>query len=106
MSVLHRPPPDVDLQALQGGRHWAQHRLAFEELLAHQLTMRRLRAEVRSHQAPVMQARGELARAYIEQLGFPLTGAQQRVAAEIRADLLQPSPMLCLVQGDVGAGKT
>ncbi len=106
IRVLHRPPPDVDLQALQEGRHWAQHRLAFEELLAHQLTMRRLRAEVRSHQAPVMQARGELARAYIEQLGFPLTGAQQRVAEEIRADLLQPSPMLRLVQGDVGAGKT
>src|SRR5690554_2523807 len=106
IRVLHRPPPDVDLQALQEGRHWAQHRLAFEELLAHQLTMRRLRAEVRSHRAPVMQARGELARAYIEQLGFPLTGAQQRVAEEIRADLLQPSPMLRLVQGDVGAGKT
>lgn len=106
IRVLHRPPPDVDLQALQEGRHWAQHRLAFEELLAHQLTMRRLRAEVRSHRAPVMQASGELARAYIEQLGFPLTGAQQRVAEEIRADLLQPSPMLRLVQGDVGAGKT
>ncbi len=106
IRVLHRPPPDVDLQALQEGRHWAQHRLAFEELLAHQLTMRRLRAEVRSHRAPVMQASGELARAYIEQLGFPLTGAQQRVAEEIRADLLQPNPMLRLVQGDVGAGKT
>ena len=106
IRILHRPPPDVDLQALEEGRHWAQHRLAFEELLAHQLTMRRLRAEVRSHRAPVMQASGELARAYIEQLGFPLTGAQQRVAEEIRADLLQPSPMLRLVQGDVGAGKT
>src|SRR5690606_20505753 len=54
--VLHRRPPDVDLQALQEGRHWAQHRLAFEELLAHQLTMRRLRAEVRSLRAPVVHA--------------------------------------------------
>ncbi|SFQ84922.1 ATP-dependent DNA helicase RecG [Halopseudomonas formosensis] len=106
IRILHRPPPDVDLQALEEGRHWAQHRLAFEELLAHQLTMRRLRAEVRTHRAPVMQASGELARAYIEQLGFPLTGAQQRVAEEIRADLQQASPMLRLVQGDVGAGKT
>lgn len=106
IRILHRPPPDVDLQALEEGRHWAQHRLAFEELLAHQLTMRRLRAEVRTHRAPVMQASGELAQAYIEQLGFPLTGAQQRVAEEIRADLQQASPMLRLVQGDVGAGKT
>src|SRR5690554_4973744 len=106
IRVLHRPPPDVDLQALQEGRHWAQHRLAFEELLAHQLTMRRLRAEVRSHRAPVMQASGELARAYIEQLGFPLTGAQQRAAEQIRADLLQPSPLLRPAQGDGGAGRT
>lgn len=106
IRTLHRPPPDVDLQALEDGRHWAQHRLAFEELLAHQLTMLRLRAEVRQHRAPVMQASGELARAFVGQLGFALTGAQQRVAGEIRADLQQPQPMLRLVQGDVGAGKT
>ena len=106
IRTLHRPPPDVDLQALEEGRHWAQHRLAFEELLAHQLTMLRLRAELRSWSAPVMQASGELASAYTSQLGFPLTGAQQRVAEEIRTDLQQPQPMLRLVQGDVGAGKT
>ena len=106
IRTLHRPPPDVDLQALEDGRHWAQHRLAFEELLAHQLTMLRLRAELRAWHAPVMQASGELAQTYIAQLGFPLTGAQQRVAEEIRADLAQPRPMLRLVQGDVGAGKT
>ena len=106
IHTLHRPPPDVDLLALEEGRHWAQHRLAFEELLAHQLTMLRLRAELRSWSAPVMQASGELAAAYVSQLGFPLTGAQQRVAEEIRADLQQSQPMLRLVQGDVGAGKT
>ena len=106
IHTLHRPPPDVDLLALEEGRHWAQHRLAFEELLAHQLTMLRLRAELRAWNAPVMQASGELATAYVSQLGFPLTGAQQRVAEEIRADLQQPQPMLRLVQGDVGAGKT
>lgn len=106
IRTLHRPPPDVDLQALEDGRHWAQHRLAFEELLAHQLTMLRLRAQVRAHRAPVMQASGELTHAYVQQLGFPLTGAQQRVADEIRVDLQQPRPMLRLVQGDVGAGKT
>ena len=106
IRTLHRPPPDVDLLALEEGRHWAQHRLAFEELLAHQLTMLRLRAELRAWSAPVMQAAGELATAYTSQLGFPLTGAQQRVAEEVRADLQQPQPMLRLVQGDVGAGKT
>lgn len=106
LRLLHRPPPDVDLQALQEGRHWAQHRLAFEELLAHQLTMLRLRAQVRSRHAPVMPDPGELASAFVRALPFPLTGAQARVAQEIAADLGQPKPMLRLVQGDVGAGKT
>jgi ATP-dependent DNA helicase RecG len=106
LRLLHRPPPDVDLLALQEGRHWAQHRLAFEELLAHQLTMLRLRAQVRSRHAPVMPAPGELAGAFVRALPFPLTGAQARVAQEIAADLGQPKPMLRLVQGDVGAGKT
>ncbi|WP_150305879.1 ATP-dependent DNA helicase RecG [Pseudomonas saliphila] len=106
IHMLHRPPPDTDLEALEEGRHWAQHRLAFEELMAHQLVMLRLRAEIRSRAAPVMNASGALARDYLRQLGFALTGAQQRVAGEVVADLQQPRPMLRLVQGDVGAGKT
>ncbi|PAU87004.1 ATP-dependent DNA helicase RecG [Pseudomonas sp. WN033] len=106
VRTLHRPPPDVDLEALQEGRHWAQHRLAFEELLAHQLAMLRLRAQIRAHRAPAMQASGELAAQFCRQLGFPLTGAQQRVSLEVSRDLAQAKPMLRLVQGDVGAGKT
>ena len=106
VQLLHRPPPDIDLEALQDGRHWAQHRLAFEELMAHQLAMLRLRAQMRAHKAPPMRAAGELADRFVAQLGFPLTGAQRRVADEILLDLAQPRPMLRLVQGDVGAGKT
>ena len=106
VQLLHRPPPDIDLEALQDGRHWAQHRLAFEELMAHQLAMLRLRAQMRAHKAPPMRAAGELAERFVAQLGFPLTGAQRRVADEILLDLAQPRPMLRLVQGDVGAGKT
>ena len=106
IHTLHRPPPDLDLEALEEGRHWAQHRLAFEELMAHQLVMLRLRAEIRSRSAPAMNASGALAQDYRRLLGFPLTGAQQRVTAEVVADLQQPRPMLRLVQGDVGAGKT
>ena len=106
IHTLHRPPPDIDLEALHDGRHWAQHRLAFEELMAHQLAMLRLRAQIRSRRAPVMQASGELTAQYLRHLGFPLTGAQRRVAEEVAADLQQPRPMLRLVQGDVGAGKT
>ncbi|MEH6387913.1 ATP-dependent DNA helicase RecG [Pseudomonas profundi] len=106
IHTLHRPPPDIDLEALEEGRHWAQHRLAFEELMAHQLVMLRLRAEIRSRAAPAMHASGALAQDYLRLLGFPLTGAQQRVSGEVIADLQQPRPMLRLVQGDVGAGKT
>ncbi|HSC85114.1 MAG TPA: OB-fold nucleic acid binding domain-containing protein, partial [Pseudomonas sp.] len=52
IRYLHRPPPDADLEELAEGRHWAQHRLAFEELLTHQLSLQRLREQVRAQQAP------------------------------------------------------
>ncbi|MFN3580102.1 MAG: ATP-dependent DNA helicase RecG [Pseudomonas sp.] len=106
IRTLHRPPASVDLHALEEGRHWSQHRLAFEELLAHQLAMLHLRAQFRAHQAPAMPPSKELAAQYLRRLGFPLTGAQQRVGEDICADLQQTQPMLRLVQGDVGAGKT
>ncbi|WP_092389942.1 ATP-dependent DNA helicase RecG [Halopseudomonas salegens] len=106
IHTLHRPPASVDLEALHEGRHWSQHRLAFEELLAHQLVMRKLRAQIRQHQAPAMQPSRTLAREFLQRLGFAPTGAQARVGEEISLDLQQPKPMLRLVQGDVGAGKT
>jgi ATP-dependent DNA helicase RecG len=106
IHTLHRPPPSVDLQALEDGAHWAQHRLAFEELLAHQLAMLRLRAQIRSHEAPAMPPGKELPGMFLGRLGFGLTGAQQRVGAEVARDLQQRQPMLRLIQGDVGSGKT
>ncbi len=106
IHTLHRPPASVDLEALQEGRHWAQHRLAFEELLAHQLVMRKLRAQIRQHQAPAMPPSASLATEFLQRLGFTPTGAQTRVGEEISRDLQQAKPMLRLVQGDVGAGKT
>ena len=106
IRYLHRPPPDADLEELAEGRHWAQHRLAFEELLTHQLSLARLRESVRAQQAPQLPKASRLPAQYLANLGFAPTGAQQRVAAEIAWDLAQPEPMLRLVQGDVGAGKT
>ncbi|WP_313102593.1 ATP-dependent DNA helicase RecG [Stutzerimonas nitrititolerans] len=106
IRYLHRPPPDADLDELAEGRHWAQHRLAFEELLTHQLSLQRLRESVRAQQAPQLPAARTLPQRYLNNLGFQPTGAQQRVGAEIAYDLAQPEPMLRLVQGDVGAGKT
>lgn len=106
IRYLHRPPPDADLEELAEGRHWAQHRLAFEELLTHQLSLQRLRESVRAQHAPPLPVARSLPQRYLHNLGFQPTGAQQRVGAEIAYDLAQDEPMLRLVQGDVGAGKT
>jgi len=106
LRYVHRPPPDARLDELEAGRHPAQRRLAFEELLAHQLTLRQLRNEIRRDPAWPIAPEGELAARLLAAVGFALTTAQQRVAREIRADLAIAHPMLRLVQGDVGSGKT
>ena len=106
IRYLHQPPADADVDELAEGQHWAQHRLAFEELLTHQLSQQRLRESMRSLRAPVLPKARHLPRQFLANLGFPPTGAQQRVGNEIAYDLSQQEPMLRLVQGDVGAGKT
>lgn len=106
IRYLHNPPADADLDELAEGQHWAQHRLAFEELLTHQLSQQRLRESLRSLRAPVLPKAQRLQAQYLTNLGFQPTGAQQRVANEIAYDLSQQEPMMRLVQGDVGAGKT
>ncbi len=106
IAYLHRPPPDAPQELLLEGRHPAQQRLAFEELVAHQLSLRQARRMQQRHQAPALRGDGALRGALREKLPFSLTAAQQRVLEEISADLAQPRPMLRLVQGDVGSGKT
>ena len=108
VALLHRPPPDVSQQLLSQQGHPAQRRLAFEELLAHQLSLRLLRARQRERRAPRLNSpvSDGLAARLLDRLPFSLTGAQQRVTEEIRRDLRDGFPMLRLVQGDVGCGKT
>ncbi len=103
---LHRPPPEADQAALLAGRHPAQKRLAFEELLAHQLSLRKLRQRQQRAAAPSLRGDGTLIGALRRQLPFTLTVAQERVVQEIGRDLQQDHPMMRLVQGDVGSGKT
>ena len=105
LLTLHRPPQGSDLVALLAGTHPAQRRLALEELLAHHLSLRRQRIALQAHAAPVLRGK-RLAERLRKALPFKLTGAQQRVFAQIQHDLAQPVPMLRLVQGDVGSGKT
>jgi ATP-dependent DNA helicase RecG len=103
---VHRPVPDADVAALLACTHPAQQRLAFEELLAHHISLKRMRASVRRHRAPALPADPGLRQRFLEGLPFALTRAQARVAQEVGRDLGKNIPMLRLVQGDVGSGKT
>jgi ATP-dependent DNA helicase RecG len=106
LLYVHRPPPDAAMNQLMLGSHPAQQRLAFEELLTQHLSLRRMRAAVRRRRAPALGGAGELRRQLLAALPFQLTAAQQRVGDEVARDLARPQPMLRLVQGDVGSGKT
>jgi ATP-dependent DNA helicase RecG len=103
---IHDPPTDTDLGALAEGRDPASRRLAFEELLGHQLALRSRRRRVRAECAPAMAAADRGLAPLFETLGFSPTGAQRRVIGEILADMAGSAPMLRLLQGDVGSGKT
>ncbi len=106
LRTVHQPAPDVSLQQFEQFRHPAQQRLIFEELLAHQLSLLQLRRRVQTLQAPALQLDGAQYRAFIAGLEFELTQAQQKVIATILQDMSRPVPMLRLLQGDVGCGKT
>ena len=106
LRFLHCPPADAPVALLARGEHPAQQRLAFEELLAHHLSMQRLRQTIRQQGAPALANDTQLTAQFLAVLPFALTAAQQRVSDEVAADLSQPLPMLRLLQGDVGSGKT
>ena len=106
LKSVHHPSPEASLEALDSRETPAWHRLAFDELLAQQLSMRQHYARRRAIAAPAFKPSKTLVTALLKSIGFPLTSAQQRVALEIGHDLMQPHPMQRLLQGDVGSGKT
>jgi ATP-dependent DNA helicase RecG len=102
LLFLHRPPADADAEDIAA----VQTRLALDELTAYYLVMRGRQLD-RSRQTTLALPRArQLGRALLDRLGFELTGAQKRVVREVLEDLARPQPMLRLVQGDVGSGKT
>ena len=106
LQMLHRPPPDMQLADLESGKHPAQRRLILEELLAHNLSMLAVRAGAQRYHALPMTARRQLSDKLLAALPFTPTQAQKRVVKEIEQDLALDYPMMRLVQGDVGSGKT
>jgi ATP-dependent DNA helicase RecG len=106
LHYVHTPPTNANLPQLVACTHPAQKRLAFEELVAHQLSVLKRRAIIKADKAPSLPRQPSLAAQLKKNLPFTLTNAQARVGEEIAADLARSHPMLRLVQGDVGSGKT
>ena len=113
LAFLHHPAPDASLATLQDHTHPAWQRLKAEELLAQQLSQLKSRRERAALRAPILGSGAAnspspdaLQTRLLAALPFTLTAAQQRVCAEVAADLALPKPMHRLLQGDVGSGKT
>ena len=106
LVFLHEPPPEADLANIDAGKHPCQLRLSFEELLAHYMSLRNLRHRARQERAVALVKGDTTVDRFLSGLPFQLTAAQQRVIAEITSDLESPHPMMRLIQGDVGSGKT
>ena len=106
LTIIHRPPPDVSVEQLEQGLHPAQQRLIKEELLAHNLSMLKLRQNSDVHDAVSLLGDDKVNQQFLNALPFSPTNAQARVVDEIKTDLAKAQPMMRLVQGDVGSGKT
>jgi ATP-dependent DNA helicase RecG len=106
LAYVHRPPREARLPELDAGRHPAQRRLAFEELLAHHVSLKLLKRAVKTDPAWSLEDREHLEARFLASLPFSLTRAQSAVLSEIDSDLSGTRPMVRLLQGDVGCGKT
>ncbi len=106
LAIIHRPPPEASTSQLENGKHPAQLRLIKEELLAHNLSMLKLRQNSDIHQAVSLTLNEAAKSSFLASLPFSPTNAQTRVVSEINTDLAKAQPMMRLVQGDVGSGKT
>jgi len=106
LQFVHKPPRDIAMTELLENKTVAQKRLIFEELLAHRISLLHIKHQFQSQTSIPFQMKDHLSQQFLSNLPFQLTNAQSRVVAEIKTDLSRPHPMLRLVQGDVGSGKT
>ena len=106
MLRLHNPENKADSELIATGRHPAQYRFIVEELAAHRLALLERRRQIRRRKTPVIKPASNLRQQLRQSLPFELTGAQLRVLDELMQDFAAGKPMIRLVQGDVGSGKT
>ena len=106
LYFVHRPPVDAPLDLLIESKHSSQKRLVFEELLAHRLSLLHLKNIFQIQKAIPLPSNTNRIKQFLKLLPFDLTSAQKKVIDEISQDLSRAHPMLRLIQGDVGSGKT
>lgn len=106
LKMIHRPAAGEAMSLIEQGKHPAQQRLIFEELISHQLSMLQLRKRIRKSQATAVKINQVELNNFIAGFGFELTRGQKKAITEIQRDLEKNIPMLRLLQGDVGSGKT
>ncbi len=106
LRLLHSPPLDISIEDIQSGEHPLIQRLAFEELIAQHLALKKIKIQHQSNQSFAISVNRNKHSALLESLPFKLTKAQSRVIEEIYTDIARSHPMMRLVQGDVGCGKT
>ena len=106
LQQLHHPTPEISWQQLQQAQHPAQQRLIYEELLSYQLGLQRQHIQQQQQTSYVIPPEPKLLDTFLASLPYVPTQAQSRVCAEIAQDLQWQQPMLRLLQGDVGSGKT
>ncbi len=106
LRFIHRPPRETVMPQLLDYKTHSQKRLVFEELLAHRISLLHIKQSFQSRLGIPLTKHQTLSSQFRQFLPFQLTSAQERVTQEIKEDLIREHPMLRLVQGDVGSGKT
>ncbi len=106
LFLLHHPNKDEDLLKIESFNHISQQRLIIEELATHQLSLLKIKEARKSKESKPISIRSSLSNKLISSLEFDLTSAQSRCINQINEDLSTSEPMLRLLQGDVGSGKT
>lgn len=106
LNTLHHPKVDDNIEQIANFKHPSQQRLIIEELCAQRLSLLQLKNKRQSKKSNTFKIKSTLTKKVLKVLEFQLTKAQQRSIDEINSDLASSHPMLRLLQGDVGSGKT
>ncbi|OCG32656.1 ATP-dependent DNA helicase RecG [Gilliamella sp. Choc3-5] len=106
LNIIHNPLIDTEIKLLESGEHPAIKRFIFEELIAYHLSMLMIKKHNQNQRSHPFYPSQRLIKPFLSSLPFTPTRAQQRVVQDIYQDMTKAVPMMRLIQGDVGSGKT